>query len=172
MNYYVNHLSIVHGHKNTSYFKKIWTKAYECYHGLKYVLAYFEKEYAAILSEYRNGEPGLPEQFLLDLPPLREGFSKRTISGLIYLRETKGMTYSAIGKRLKLTKEKVTDLYNHHYHILLSQLLEKLAEITGDSSLYDSHWDTYQVRNVKKKYDDLINEYPELCNNILETLKK
>ena len=172
LNYYVNHLSIVHGHIDTTYFKKISLKAYECYRGMKYVLAYFEKEYAAILSEYRNGEPGLPEQFLLDLPPLREGFRKRTISSLIYLRETKGMTYSAIGKRLRLTKEKVTDLYNHHYHVLYCQLLEKLIEITGDASLNNDHWDTYQLKNVKKKYDDLINEYPELCNNILETLKK
>ena len=27
LNYYVNHLSIVHGHKDIRYFKKIWIKA-------------------------------------------------------------------------------------------------------------------------------------------------
>ncbi len=63
LNYYVNHLSIVHGHIDTTYFKKISLKAYECYRGMKYVLAYFEKEYAAILSEYRNGNQDCRNSF-------------------------------------------------------------------------------------------------------------
>lgn len=57
MKYYVNHLSIVYGYENTVHFTGIWRSALDCYFGRNYVVAYFEKEYADILSEYRNGEP-------------------------------------------------------------------------------------------------------------------
>ena len=171
LKYYVNHLSIVYGYKDTIHFREIWRNAYECYRGLNYVVAYFEKEYSAILSEYRNGEPGLPEQTLLNLPPLRNKFNKQTISSVIRLRETNKMTYVAIGKKLRLTKEKAEDLYNHHYHVLYCNLLEKLIEITGDTDLSRKYWDTYQVGSAKKKYDCLTNDYPELCKNILKTKK-
>ncbi len=96
--YYVNHLSIVHGYKDTEHFEKIRTSAFNCYCGGKYIVAYFEKEYADILKEYRNGEPGMPKRFLKALPPLRNNFSTRTVSGIIRLRETDGLTYTAIAK--------------------------------------------------------------------------
>lgn len=166
--YYVNHLSIVHGYENTVHFRKMWHTAYDCYRGLKYVVAYFEKEYADILSEYRSGEPGMPELLLRDLPPLRNEFSKRTISSIIRLRETDGMTYAAIGKRLRMTKETAEDLYNHHYHVLYIQLSEKLMEITGDIDLRQKYRDTFQIGSGKKKYDCLINDFPELCKPLLK----
>lgn len=166
--YYVNHLSIVHGYENTEYFKKIWRSAYECYVSEKYVVAYFEKEYADILSEYRNGEPGMPERLLRDLPPLRNEFSKHTISSIIRLRETNGMTYAAIGKRLRMTKEKAEDLYNHHYHVLYYELSEELMKITGNNDLRDKYRKAFRVGCGKKKYDCLVNDYPELCDNIIK----
>ena len=91
--YYVNHLSIVHGYKDTEHFEKIRTSAFNCYCGGKYIVAYFEKEYADILKEYRNGEPGMPKRILQSLPPLRTQFSMRTISSIIRLRETEGLTF-------------------------------------------------------------------------------
>ena len=170
--YYVNHLSIVHGYENTSYFRKIWSSAYDCYGGEKYVVAYFEKEYADILSEYRNGEPGMSERILLELPPLRNEFSKQTVSSVIRLRETNGMTYAAIGKRLRMTKEKAEDIYQHYYHVLYLQLSEKLMEITGDNDLRRKYRDTFQVGSGKKKYDCLVHDYPELCENIIKAKKR
>ena len=169
MQYYINHLSIVQGYDGTAHFRKILSSAYDCYCGRKYTVAYFEKEYADILSEYRNGEPGMPERFLRDLPPLRIEFSKRTISSVIRLRETDGMTYVAIGKRLRMTKEKAEHLYNSYYHDLFYDLTEKLIEITGDKDLRDKYRKTFQVGSGKKKYDCLIHDYPELCkNNVTE----
>ena len=168
LRYYVNHLSIVYGYKDTVHFRKIWKDTLDCYCGIKYMVAYFEKEYADILKEYRNGEPGMPEQLLRDLPPLRNKFSKQTISSIIRLRETNGMTYAAIGKRLRITKEKTQDLYNHYYHDLFYQLSEKLIKITGDKDLRCKYHDAFQIGNGKKKYDCLLSDYPELCKSIIE----
>lgn len=172
MKYYVNHLSIVYGYENTVHFREIWRSALDCYCGRNYVVAYFEKEYADILSEYRNGEPSMPERILRTLPPLRNKFSRRTISSIIRLRETEGLTYAAIGKRLRITKEKAEDLYNHHYHVLYYQLSEKIMEITGDMDLRDKYRKTFRVGSGKKRYDCLIKDYPELCENFLKAKKQ
>lgn len=166
--YYTNHLSIVYGFEDTVYFRKMWDNAYYCYCGMKYVVAYFEKEYADILGKYRSGEPGMSEVILQDLPPLRDKFSKRTVSSIVRLRETNGMNYAAIGKRLRMTKEKAEDLYHRHYHKLFYQLLEKLVEITGNQDLSRKYCDVFQVGNSKKKYDSLVSDYPDLCKNIIK----
>lgn len=168
LKYYVNHLSIVYGYENTVYFREIWKNAFDCYCGRNYVVAYFEKAYADILSEYRNGEPGMPERILRTLPPLRNRFSPQTISNVLRLRETSGLTYAAIGKRLHMTKEKAEDLYNYHYHILYYQLSEKIMEITGDMNLRDKYQSAFHVGSGKKKYDCLVKDYPELCENFLK----
>ena len=170
--YYVNHLSIVHGYENTTHFRKIWMSALDCYLGNKYIVAYFEKEYADILKEYRNGEPGMPKRILQSLPPLRTQFSMRTISSIIRLRETEGLTYAAIGKRLRMTKEKAEDLYNHHYHVLYFQLSERIMEVTGDMDLRDKYRNAFRVGSGKKKYDCLVADYPELCENFLKGIKQ
>ena len=169
--YYVNHLSIVYGYENTAHFREIWRNALDCYCGRKYIVAYFEKEYADILEEYRNGEPGMPERILKALPPLRNNFSPRTIFSIIRLRETDGLTYAAIGKRLRMTKEKAEELYNHHYHVLYFELSEKIMEVTGDIDLRDKYRKAFHVGRGKKKYDCLVADYPELCENFLKARK-
>lgn len=171
LNYYMNHLSIVHGYKNTVYFRNICSNADDCYRDRKCVVAYFEKEYATILNKYRNGAPGMPERVLRELPPLRNEFTERTISSIIRLRETDRMTYAAIGKRLRMTKSKAEDLYNRHYHVLYYQLSEKLMEITGDMDLRYKYRKAFRVGSGKKKYDSLVSDYPELCKAIMKTKK-
>lgn len=170
--YYVNHLSIVYGYENTEHFKEIWRNAFHCYCGEKYTAAYFEKEYADILEEYRNGGPGMPERILKALPPLRNSFSTRTISSIIRLRETDGLTYAAIGKRLRLTKEKAEELYNDHYHVLYFELSEKIIEATGNMDLRDKYRKAFHGGSGKKKYDCLTADYPELCENFLKVRKR
>ena len=172
LRYYVNHLSVMYGYKDTTHFGKIQNNARNCYCGEKYIVAYFEKEYADILNEYRGGEPGMPEQILRDLPPLRNRFSKQTISSVIRLRETNGMTYAAIGKRLHMTKEKAQDLYNRYYYNLYYLLSEKLIEITGNKDVRRKYQNAFYVGNGKKKYDCLLNDYPDLCKNIMEQNKR
>jgi len=168
LKYYVNHLSIVYGYENTTHFRKIWSDASTCYCELKYVAAYFEREYTDILNKYRNGEPGYPEQFLRNLPPLRTKFSKRTISNVVRLRETERMTFIAIGKRLRMTREKARDLYSDYYFDLFRQLSAKIKKITGEADLEGKYYLSCQIGNGKKLYDTLINDYPELCKSILE----
>jgi len=170
--YYVNHLSVVYGYGNTNHFMEIWRSALDCYRGRNYVAAYFEKEYADVLGEYRDGEPGMPERVLRDLPPLRTGFSRRTVSSIIRLRETDGLTYAAIGKRLHMTKEKAEDLYNRHYHVLYYQLSEKIMEMTGDTGLRDKYQKAFRTGSERKKYDRLVRDYPELCENLLKAGKR
>lgn len=165
MKYYIDYLSFINHCQNTEYYRQICGSAYECYRNIKYVVAFFEKEYTDHLSEYRNGEPGMPKRLLQDLPPLRTKFSARTVSSVIRLREINGMTYEAIGKRLHMTKEKAEKLYNYYYHNLYLQLSEKLMEITGDTDLRRKYRDTFQVRSGKLKYDCLVNDFSELLKN-------
>ena len=172
MKCYVHHLSIMHGYQDITHFRKLWVSAYDCYRSLKYVVAYFEKEYHDILSEYRNGMPGMLEQILQDLPPLRNEFSKRPISSVIRLRETDGMTYAAIGKKLCMTKEKAEDLYNHYYYVLYCQLAENLMEITGDKNLREKYRKAFQIGSGKKKYDCIVKDYPELCEYFMKSKRK
>ena len=114
----------------------------------------------------------MPKRILQSLPPLRTQFSMRTISSIIRLRETEGLTYAAIGKRLRMTKEKAEDLYNHHYHVLYFQLSERIMEVTGDMDLRDKYRNAFRVGSGKKKYDCLVADYPELCENFLKGIKQ
>lgn len=166
LQYYVNHLSIVHGYEDTKYFETIWHDALECYYDRKCVVAYFEKEYSDILTEYRNGEPGMPEQFLQILPPLRTEFSKRTVSSIVRLRDINEMSFAAIGKRLRMTKQQAERLYDCHYSILCSRMLGEIVKITGDSGICGRYLWVYNIKKGKKGYDCLVNEYPEICENL------
>lgn len=57
---YIPHIAMALGHRDTSQILKIYHSACEYYQRLVYVSAYLEKEYADILTEYRDGEPGCP----------------------------------------------------------------------------------------------------------------
>ncbi len=168
LQYYVNHLSIVHGYGDTKYFETIWHDALECYLDRKCVVAYFEKEYSDILTEYRNGEPGMPEQFLQALPPLRTEFSKRTVSSIVRLRDINEMSFAAIGKRLRMTKQQAERLYDCHYSILCSRMLGEIVKITGDSGICGRYLWVYNIKKGKKGYDCLVNEYPEICKDLIK----
>lgn len=161
LQYYINHLSIVHGHDNSEYFNNLSDTAFECYQHNKYIIAYFDKEYPDILRKYREGEPSMPDNFLRSLPPLRDTFSKRTVSSIIRLREVEKLSYADIGKRLRMTKEKADSLYNHHYHVMFLALSEKIMKDTGYKDIRRKYHSMFRVGNSKKKYDSLIMDYPE-----------
>ena len=82
---YAQYLAAVHGHENASAFRI--NSIYDCYLDSKYVSAYFEKEYGDILTEYRSGEPGIPEQFIEALPPFTGALSAEVLDRMIQLRE-------------------------------------------------------------------------------------
>ena len=81
------------------------------------------------------------------------------------------MTFPAIGKRLRMTREKAQDLYSGYYHRLFYQLSGKLIEITGDKNLRDRYQDSFQSSS-KKSYDRLLSDYPELCAGLLKGKKR
>ena len=82
------------------------------------------------------------------------------------------MTFPAIGKRLRMTREKAQDLYDGYYHHLLYQLSGKLIEITGDKDLRDRYQDAFPSSSCKKRYDRLFCDYPELCESLLKGKKR
>ncbi len=162
-NYYVNHLSIAYGHDNTEHFHQIYMDALRCYNAIKYVVAYFEKEYSGILREYRAGEPGMPEHIFRDLPPYLTAFSEQAVSGIIEMREVQGLTFGDIGKRLSMTREKADDLYNQHYYDLFMAITKKIMDDTGDKHIQKKYSSGRYVGSGKAKYDNLIHDYPEFA---------
>lgn len=132
---YIRHLAIVHEHTNTKFFHDLYTQAEDCYADWQCATAYLEKKYKTILDEYRDGEPGMPVDFLAQLPPFKKRWSKETVQKIITWREAEKKperkTYAEIGQLLKMTKFKAESLYEHHYHIIFLSLTEQLKKNYG-----------------------------------------
>lgn len=165
MRCYINHLSIVHGYNTSSYFSNLWSDVEQCYCGRQYAIIYFEREYSAILDEYRAGEPGMPATLLKTLPPYRKKFSAQTTSSVVRLRDTNGMTFSAIGKRLRMTCEKAYFLYSHYYHLKFKSLVQKIIDITGEKDVEIPYYKRYRTGCGKSIYNALVKDYPEFVEN-------
>lgn len=108
---YINHISVVLGHENTSQISKVFDNANKCYKDWSYVCAYLENKYKDILYEYRAGEPGIPMQFMESMPPFRPKLSKKTIARVIAMREVEKASYKTIAKELCMTQAKVKYIY-------------------------------------------------------------
>lgn len=147
-----------HANGDANYYA-IRLAAYNCYVDSKCVAAYFEKEYADILAEYRAGEPGMAQEIIDSLPPLREQFSKRTIARVVEMREAEHKTFAAIGKRLRMTDKKAQDLYQHYYHEKGMSLMEIIERKTGENVQMKYF---LAVRSAKRRYEMLMQDYPAL----------
>ncbi len=156
---YINHLSVVNNHDSTAHFREIFRTAYNCYQDYQCAAAYLEKEYRVILIEYRAGEPGMPEQFLAKLPPLRKNRSRKTIDRVIEMREVEKKTYAEIGKQLRMTRQCAEHLYQSFYHKKVLAILEHIEKETGEKV-----WDLYfrSSHQAKKRYEMIRRDYPEL----------
>jgi len=157
---YTRHLAIVYGHENTTAFSI--NAIHDCYWDFKYVAAYFEKEYGDILTEYRAGEPGMPEQFIATLPPFIEALSAKTIDRLIQMREVEKKTYPAIGKDLLLTEARAKREYELYYHRKVMAMFDVVKEKTGEDV---SHYYLDLRYGAKKRYDTILRDYSELIDN-------
>ena len=129
-NLYINHLSIALGYNDRIQVEKIYTQTYECYQSRTYACAYLEKEYRDILTEYRAGEPGMPEKFVENMPPLRGELTEEEVMRIVKMREEQRTSYIDIGIELDITKEKAKHTYDRYYH---TKALE-LADILGKSA--------------------------------------
>ena len=157
---YARHLAIVHGHENTDAFSI--NAVYDCYWDFRYVAAYFEKEYGDILTEYRAGEPGMPEQFIATLPPLINELSAEDIDRLIRLREDDKKTFPAIGKELLLSEARAKREYELFYHRKVLTAIDEIKEKTGDD--VSGHY--LELRcGSKKQFEMIRRDYPELFEN-------
>lgn len=156
---YINHISAVLGYDDISRIRNVFCTAYECYQDKISACAYLEKEYKDILIKYRNGEPGMPEEFLAELPPLTPPLSEENIARIVELKEKKKTAFSKIAKELNITKQKAERTYNTYYHKLTFETLNKLCAKIDGKEEKEAVWD-YCFRNnysAKKRYDMLIN---------------
>ena len=122
---YINHISVVLGHKNDGQLRKVYNDAYDCYQDWVYACAYLEKKYKDILIEYRGGEPGLPTQFINNLPPFKLKLSKKTIARVIEMRDVQKASFVTIAKELQMTQEKERITYHSFYHKKVMDIIKK-----------------------------------------------
>ena len=157
---YINHLSIILGHENNSQMRELYDNAYLSYQNCDYAYAYLEKKYPIILTEFRDGEPGMPKSFLKNLPPFRPNLSKKTISLIIKMREIEGLPYSAISKKLHITTEKAKYTYDCFYHAKVLELIKKLqAHAETEEEKYNILYYYFKhYSSSKKRYDALTQE--------------
>lgn len=154
---YINHISIVLGYNDNSQIGKVYEQAEECYQDRRYVCAYLEKKYKDILTEYRNGEPEMPQQFLESLPPLKRKLSKKTVARIIERKETEQASFLEIAKELGITRQKAKHTYDWYYHTKMLKLIEILQNNAESEQEKEEIWE-YCFRNrdsPKKRYEML-----------------
>lgn len=155
---YINHIAVVLGHSDTSQTEKVYRDVYEWYQDHSYACAYLEKKYKDILTEYRNGEPGMPAQFIKDMPPFKPKLSKKTIVRIIEMREAEKASFVAIAKDLRMTQAKARHIYEMFYHQKVLNFIRDLQEDTKSESEKHAVWRYYFRTNItsKKRFDMLM----------------
>lgn len=157
---YIHHIAVVLGHDNTSQIKEIYHKAHECYQDWTYACAYLEKKYHDMLAEYRNGEPGMPEQFIRRMPPFKAKLSEETIARIIEMREAEKSSFVAIAKELRMTQAKARHTYEWFYHSRVLERIKVLQEKEESREEKSTIWeDCFRgYKSSKKRYDMLTKE--------------
>lgn len=160
---YINHIAFVLGHDNISQVHEVFDKALDCYQDWTYACAYLEQKYEAILKEYRDGEPGMPEDFIRNMPPFRAKLNDTTIHRIVDMREKQKLSFIVIGKKLKITKMKAKHTYDMFYHKQVLAMVRALQEQTDDEKEKMEIWEKYFRGNLspKKCYDMLKSEIIE-----------
>lgn len=160
---YIRHLAVVYEHINIDFFIRQYREAETCYEDCQYATAYIEKEYKSILEAYRDGEPGMPDDFLAQIPPFKTSWSEETIQKIIEMREIDKKTYIEIGRLLEMTKFKAACLYDWYYHekflLIWEQLKMKYGKITGNDI---AHFYFEKTRSSKKRYAMICADYPDI----------
>ena len=157
---YINHIAAVLGHESTSQVENVFRNAYECYQDQTYACAYLEKRYKDILIEYRDGEPGMPTQFIKNMPPFKPKLSKKTVARVIELREAEKASFVTIAKELRMTQAKARHTYEMFYHkqvIALIKALQEKAESKEEKAAIGNYY-FGRYHSSKKRYDMLTKE--------------
>lgn len=154
---YINHIAAALGYESCSQIQKVYDNAYECYQDWTYACAYLEKKYKDILMEYRHGEPGMPAQFIRNMPPFKPKLSKKTVARVIELRDIEKASFAAIAKEFRMTQAKARHTYEWFYHKKVLALIEALQEKAESREEKAAIWDYYfrRCHSSKKRYDML-----------------
>ena len=166
---YIRHISIVLGHDSCAEMTDVYDNAYECYQDLSCVCGYLEKKYKDILMEYREGEPGMPPQFIRSLPPFKRKLNKKTIARLIEMRDVEKASFITIGKKLRITPAKAKCTYKRFYHEKALALINALQEQAESEEEKKAIWRYYfeKYQSPKKRYDILTQEKPYPLNHYI-----
>lgn len=154
---YMNHIAFLFKCEDDSQINEIYNNAYACYQDWGYACAYLEKKYNDILTDYRDGEPGMPAQFLKNMPPYKAKLSEAAVTLVVELRETKKMSFTAIGEELRITQAKARHTYEWFYHEKVMELVRALQDQAESAeekaAIGDYYFRTYKT--AKKRYDML-----------------
>ena len=157
---YIRHISIALGYESTAEIGKVFDAAYEWYRDLSYACAYLEKRYKGILEEYRAGEPGMPQQFMKNLPPFKKSLSPQTVSRVIKMREIEKATFAGIAEEMRITPQKARHIYDSFYHC---QVLEHVKALQKEAKSFGEKWTIWRRyfgngRSAKKSYEMMMDE--------------
>lgn len=155
---YINRIAFVLGHKDKSQIQKEFDEAYKLYRSRAYACAYLEKEYCDILTEYRQGEPGMPELFIKSIPPFRPKLSKKTFERIIKMKDKENASFTEIAEELDISPKKAKCTYESYYHRKTLELLKSLDATTKNEKEKKDIWE-YCFSNdysAKKRFDRLL----------------
>ena len=161
---YTNQIAFALGHPDTVQIMQEVSLANRFYWDKVYVCAYLEKTYPDILTEYRNGEPGMPEQFLKALPPLRKRLTPKEITLIVEMRETGRVSFSKIAKVLHITPEKARHAYNDFYRLQVAIMVKALQKNAKSEKEKMRIWeDCFRMNLSSKKRYEILCEHNGLC---------
>lgn len=161
INLYINHIAFKLGHETPCQMRKFYIDVYDCYKDRQYACAYLEKEYKDILTEYRDGEPGMPAKFIKRMPQFKEKLSERTVSRIIKMREAEKASFVLIAKKLRITQAKARHAYNWFYHKKVMEMVKNLQDKAESNEEKTAIWNYYfkTFKSSKSRYDMLKKDF-------------
>lgn len=157
---YINQIAFTLGHKDKSKIQNIFDEAYKCYRSRAYACAYMEKKYSDILTEYRHGEPGMPELFLKSIPPFRPKLSKKIFESIIEMRDKDNAAFKDIAKELNISSHKAKSTYDSYYHHKTLKIIKSLEESVENEQERIELWEYCFNNNyaAKKRYEMMLKK--------------
>lgn len=154
---YIDHIEEALGDIGIPQVEMVYEDAYKWYHDLTYAAAYLEKEYKTILDEYRAGEPGMPQQFIADMPPFRPELNEQEINQVVEMREVRKTSFREIANMMQMTQAKAKHVYEWFYHKQVIALIEDLQNGVNSHNERAAIWEHYfsKYRTSKERYDAL-----------------
>ena len=161
---YCRHLSILNDEEMDKYMH-IWQEADFFYCDLQCSVAYLEKEYYNELQRFRLGEPGMPDQFLNELLPIKK-CGEKTTEKVIQMRDVQKKSFVEIGRLLQITRFKARQLYNSYYHGKMIDIANEIKKAYGEEER-EKFLDHYLVNSYSPKrcFEILQQDYPNFIKN-------